>query len=226
MPNTISLSTTVNTDGTATIVDGTTFTDPVRVDTGVFVKVFKVDYLSEQTELDVTTDTEDPETVSEFTFNIEDEGDGWYQAYYASIPNYNPATPYVQYDAVKDASGSNVYVAVQASTGQVLSNPTYWTLEPDPATLVENIDTAEESLNIDAVLYNTLIKSGVNTVLGDAALAAAAEEPGIEPNEVSEADLHFAFVDHQIEAANIAALRQQFAAAERYIRRLDDFLEA
>lgn len=225
MANTVSLTTTVNTDDTATITDATTFTNPVRLDCAVFANVYKVSSLSVQTELDVDSNNSEPETDSTWTFDI--TTDGYYQMYYVAIPDFDNSATYAQYDAVY--SVGVVYRSLQAgNTIEDLTNTTWWEVISDPASLAANEGAANESVNIDSAVYNDIIFNQVNELDGDKALAAAAECSGCGGgcDDCSEADKEYEFVHGQRAAAEIAELRQQFIAAEIYIRRLDEFLEA
>jgi hypothetical protein len=223
MANTISLSTIVNTDDTATISDGTTFTSPTRSGCAVFVKVYKVSNLSVQTSLAVTSNDDDPETDSSWSFDLAQ--DGYYQAYYSAIPNYTAST-YAIYDAVY----SNGVVYRSKQSGNVttdLTNTTWWEVISDPASLAANEGGVIESANIDSSVYNDIIFNKVNELDGDKAIAAAAECNGCggKCSSCSEADEEYDFVHGQRAAAEIAEIRQQFIAAEIYIRRLDEFLD-
>jgi hypothetical protein len=219
---TVSLSTTVNTDDTATITDETTFTSPARSGVGVFVNVYKVSALSVQTAITVTSDDSDPETNSTWTFPIEE--DGWYQAYYVAIPDYSGGTTYAQYAAVFDPSTDGVYRSKTAGNiGQALANTTYWEAISDPASLAANLDTATESENIDSLIYNKIILNQVTEYRGDKAIESA-QEGSSAVDEPIESTWYFSIADFNMEAALVAEMRQQFAAAERYTRRLDELV--
>src|SRR5690242_6543006 len=110
MANTISLSIDISVEDVGTLNDDTTFTSPVRASTNVFVQGFKVSSSSSQTAIVVTGNDEDPETDTSWDFDV--ATDGWYQFYYAAIPDYAGGTTYSQYDAVYDPSTSEVYVSV------------------------------------------------------------------------------------------------------------------
>ncbi|HEY0749688.1 MAG TPA: hypothetical protein VGD26_00955 [Chitinophagaceae bacterium] len=224
MANTVSLTTTVNTDDTATITDATTFSSPLRTAVGVFFQIYKVNYLSVKTEITATPNDADPELVASWTFPIAD--DGWYLGYYVSIPDYAGGTTYAQYDAVFDPATNNVYRSKQAgNVGQSLSNATWWEPITSPAQLAANQDTATESANIDSLLYNDIILNQVTEYRGDKAIESA-QEGASATEEPTEASWHFAIADFHMEAALTAEIRQQYAAAERYIRRMDELVQA
>ena len=223
MANTVALITTVNSDDTATISDTTTFSSPVRSGVGVFLQIYKVNYLSEKTELDVDADSDDPEDVAAWTFDIDE--DGWYLAYYVSIPDYAGGTTYAQYDGAFDPTTSLVYRSKQAGNiGQSLSNTTYWEAITSPAELAANQDTATESANIDSLIYNDIILNKVTAYRGDKAVEAA-QEGASATDEPIESSWYFSIADFNMEAALTAEIRQQYSAAERYIRRMDELVQ-
>lgn len=216
----VSLSITVNTDDTATLVDGTTFTSPARSGVGVFVKVYKVNASSVRTAVIATGDTSDPETDASWDFPI--ASDGWYQIDYVAIPDYNVGTTYAQYDAVFDPSTNLVYKSVGGGNiGQSLASTIHWTLVTDPTTLAAFEDTATESANIDSLVYNSIILNHVTEYRGDKALEAA-QEGASALEEPTDSSWYFSIADFNFEAARIAEVRQQYAAAERYVRRMDE----
>lgn len=222
MANTVLLTTTVNTNNTSTITDGTTFSSPARSGVGVFVQVYKVNNLSVKTELDVDPDSSDPEDVATWTFDIDD--DGWYLAYYVSIADYSAGTTYAQYDAAFDPTTSFVYRSKQAGNiGQSLVNTTYWELISSPAELAANQDTATESANIDSLIYNDIILNKLTAYRGDKAIEAA-QEGASAVDEPTESSWSFSIADFNMEAALTAEIRQQYAAAEGYIRRMDELV--
>lgn len=222
MANTVSLTTTVNTNNTAKITDSTTFTSPLRAAVGVFLKIHKVNYLSVKTALTATPDNSDPDSTASWTFPINE--DGWYIAYYVSIPDYSNTTTYALYDAVFDSVSNSVYRSKQAgNVGQAISNTTFWELISDPATLAENKDTATASLNIDSLIYNDIILNKVTAYRGDKAVEAA-QEGASATDEPIESTWHFSIADVNMEAALTAEVRQQYAAAERYVRRMDELV--
>ncbi len=222
MSNITSLTTTVSSDDTATITDATTFSSPLRSTVGVFLKVYKVDESAVKTAITATGNTSDADTVANWTFDI--DSDGWYLAYYVSIPDYSGGTTYSQYQAVFDSSTDGVYRSkVNSNVGQSLSNTTYWEAITDPATLAANEDTATESTNIDSLIYNDIILNQLSEFRGDKAIEFAQEGASVI-EEPSESSWLFAIADVQYEAALIAELRQQYAAAERYVRRADELV--
>ena len=222
MANTVSLTPTVNTDNTATITDTTTFTSPLRTAVGVFFKIYKVDYLSVRTAVTATGDTTDPETVTKWTFPI--AKDGWYQAHYVSIPDYAAGTTYAIYQAAYDPATDLVYRSKSnGNLGNALSNTTFWELISDATTLALNKDTATASTNIDSLVFNDIILNKVTAYRGDKAIEAA-KEGASAVDEPTESSWVFSIADFNMEAALTAEIRQQFASAERYVRRMDELV--
>lgn len=219
---TVSLITTVNTNDTATITDGTVFTSPTRSSVGVFLTVFKVSALSVQTSITATSNNSDPETDTTWTFPI--NNDGWYQAYYAAIADYGIGTNYNQYQASFDPATNNVYRSkVDSNVGQSLSNTDYWELISNPSSLAANKDTSTESTNIDSLVFNDIILNKVTNFRGDKAIDAA-QEGASAVDEPIESTWFFSIADFNMEAALTAEIRQQFAAGERYTRRMDELV--
>jgi hypothetical protein len=221
MANTISLTTSVGTDDTATIVDETTYTDPARGDVGVYLQIYKVSAAGVETELAVESDADDVVTDSQWTFDIAQ--DGHYRAYYVAIPEFI-AGVYAEYDAVRDGGTNIVYRALQAVSGQTLDNTAYWEEIDEPALLAANLDTDEESANIDSFVYNDIILNQVTSLYGDKVLAEA-RECNCDCAECDDAQKMAKFVRVQREAALIAEIRQQYTDAEKCVRRLDELLE-
>lgn len=222
MANTVSLTTTVNTDDTATITDATTFTSPLRTAVGVFLNVYKVNHLSVKTALTATPDDADPEVTASWDFDIDE--DGWYLAYYVSIPDYAGGTTYALYDAAFDPTTGLVYRSKQAGNiGQSLANTTYWEPITDPASLAANQDTATESANIDSLIYNDIILNKLTAYRGDQCILVA-QEGASAVDEPTESQWYFSIADFNMEAALTAEVRQQYAAAERYCRRMDELV--
>jgi hypothetical protein len=104
----------------------------------------------------LTTDNSLPNTVTSWSTTY--DSDGWFKFYFAAIQAWNSGTTYAQYDAVY-RSGS-VYVSTQAGNlNHDPSNPTYWTLVSDPATLANNKGETNESLNIDSTVYQRVFSA-------------------------------------------------------------------
>lgn len=222
MANTVNLRVTVNTNDTATITDLTDYANPARSGVGVFLKVYKVSYLSVKDARDLEPDSDDASLVTEWRFDL--PKDGWHLIEYVAVPDYSSGTTYDQYDAVYDGNTNKVYRSKQpGNIGQSLVDTSYWEEIAEPATLAENKDTVTESANIDSLLYNKIILNKVTNYRGDKAIETA-QEGASAVDEPTESWWHFSIADAQMEAALVAEIRQQFAAAERYVRRMDELV--
>jgi hypothetical protein len=111
----------------------------------------------------VEVDTYDPETASNYIFDI--EKDGWYRVYYAVVPVYDNATSYNQYDVVY-LSGV-VYRALVTTVGNTPPNNSYWEVITDPAGLVGNVDSVTESGNLPYTIQQDIIYPFAKTCYGD-----------------------------------------------------------
>ncbi len=161
MSYTISLSVAAADDrSTATLLDSTTYggSNPARSAVRVYAGAEKMKY--DNTVDDTVTmvsDTGNPATVTSWQFSY-DAGDGWWNLPFVIIKDaYNSGTTYALYDAVYDGS-NNVYRSKQAgNVGNALANTTYWELITDPSSLAENEGEANESANIESLLYQRVL---------------------------------------------------------------------
>lgn len=150
MPLTISLSAAIaSTRDSWVLTDGTVFTSPARSAYYIYVNTYKVDYQNNLTQLTVSNTT--PNTSA--TWTIPYTIDGTYRVYYAAFQAYNASTTYARYAAVY-RNGSVFRSLQNGNVGQDTANTTWWELISDPATLANNKGEANESLNIDTLVYN------------------------------------------------------------------------
>ena len=150
---TIALSAAIASDrSTVTTTDDTVY--GTRSNYYVYFNAYKMAYDNSATQL--TTDNSLPNTVTSWSTTY--DSDGWFKSYFAAFQAWSSGTTYAQYDAVY-RSGS-VYVSTQAGNlNHDPSNPTYWTLVSDPATLANNKGETNESLNIDSVVYQRVFSA-------------------------------------------------------------------
>lgn len=151
---TIDLSAAIaSTRDTWTLTDNSTFT-PSRSSFYVYVNGYKVNYANALTDLLVSNATPNTSTSWSITYSV----DGAYRVYYVALEGYSGVTPYAQYDAVYD--GGVVYRSLQDSnTGNDVADTSWWEVIPDPATLAANKGEANESLNIDTLVYNRVFSA-------------------------------------------------------------------
>jgi hypothetical protein len=224
MAITINLSNvTVDLDAeTGTLVDGTTFTSPVRSGFGVFVKVYKVDYNGGRVYLTTTPNSSDPEAVTQWTWAW--DTDGWHQIFYVAVPDW-AATTYAKYDAVFDDSANIVYRSkVNSNTVTVvgdLANTTNWEVISDPTSLCLNVGTASASANLNTL---TSITTG-NVILYPETLDNFEEQTGLAFLEQtssykrSEDVRLYELLGLACDGMEIANTQQEYALGELYARR-------
>ncbi len=221
MANTISLSIDISITDEGVLNDETVFLAPARANVGVFVKAFKVSYTAAQTEIPIAGNNSDPETDDAWLFDI--ATDGWYQFYYISIPDYDVGITYAEHDAVFDPATGNVYRSISdLNVGNSLVNTLWFELIDDPASLVENIDTATESENTDGAVYQRILTPKVDRLYGDVAVVVARE--CCSDCETEENVDRFELVFALREGALISEERMEYADGEKMIRRLDEFV--
>lgn len=162
----VSLSIAISTDRESMVItDNTVYGtggNPARNVLKLYFQGFKVDIDNVGT--DLTIDSYDPATVTEWTSNY--SIDGFYKFYYAAIPAYSALTTYAQYDAVYN--GSTVYRSlVGSNTGHDTSNTSYWEVISSPATLANNKGESNESLNINTLVYLRVLSADSQYAYGN-----------------------------------------------------------
>lgn len=149
--------------GTMVVVDGTTYTSPVRTALAVYMKIYKVDYSAARTYVTTTGNNTDPASASLNQWSASYTADGWYKLAYVAIPFYAGGTTYAKYDAAYDSTNKLVYRSKSAGNiGNALTNTTFWELITDPAALAFNIGSTSESVNLTTItsqaVYNIVLK--------------------------------------------------------------------
>ena len=221
MANTVSLSIDISLEDVGVLNDDTTFTLPQRVDAGVFVKAFKVNYASVQTEIPIEGNTAGPETDTFWTFDI--STDGWYQFYYVSAPEWEDTVTYALNDIVFDEASGNVYKSLVGSNiNHIVTDIVYWVVVPDPAEQAALSGLPGEPLNADIAIYQRILTPKVDRLYGDVAVIVAREccSDCEQEENVDQFEIVFALR----EGALISEERLEYADGERMVRRLDEFL--
>lgn len=175
MANTILLPQTVNAAHTVvTITDNTTYTDPSRALSGIYLSVSKVDFRGSEVVQTLTPNSADPGVVSSWTLAY--SLDGHYRIRYIAVPDYNAGTTYAKYEVAFDNSNLLAYVsAVDSNTGQSLLDTDYWTPVLDPTILVDYVGASNEPVNADAYVTNLILSELTADYRDSAALSAALE---------------------------------------------------
>lgn len=147
---------TADLNRTAVAEDGSTSTwsddtvygtpNPDRNEVAVYLTAYKVDEDLVETALEVTTF--DPETAT--TFTTTNGVDGYHKYYFVIVPRWDVAVEYSQYDLVWSESEAAFYEYTNATptTGNLVTDSTYFTVIADPTTKIADINTAEESGNL------------------------------------------------------------------------------
>lgn len=141
--------TSVSQDGSqSTLTDSTVYggANPARNQVAVYLTAFKVD--EDLVETALTIAAFDPELAT--TFTVTNTIDGRYRFKFVIINNWDVATTYDQYDLVWDTTQNAFYEYINAtpSSGNAVTNPTYWTTVADPTTKIANVGTAQEADNL------------------------------------------------------------------------------
>lgn len=202
-------------DASAVTVENTTvYTSPTRSDYAAYIKFYKVHRTGELTEMEQTS--YDPETDDSYTAVLDQ--DGWVQAWFVNIPDYNNLTAYIQYDAVY--YNGAVYRALQSSTGNLPSDTDYWEVIESPTSLIDNDGETNESVNIYFLVYDFVASAYSRVYAGTAASTAAVETK--HNAKRSEDVLSYEFFYTMLDGLVAAGDRQRYAEAERIARKIQD----
>lgn len=139
------------------LLDSSSYTTPARSAVGVFASGYKMNSNNTvASTLTLTGDTSDPETDSEWTFNI--PADGWFRFLFVIIPDFDSSASYDIYDAVFDPSTNSVYRSKQNNnTTDSLADTAWWEEITDPSSLASNEGEDNESTNIESAVYEVVL---------------------------------------------------------------------
>ena len=230
MSNTTSISVdTVASDlSEFTIVDGTTFTDPLRADCGVFLTVQKMSADATVAEtLTITSDTDDPNDAAEWTVPYT-EGDGYYRACYVSAPDYDGADTYEIYDLVFEPGTGKAWRSKQnANTGNALAAGSWW--EEITGTNIGLISLNEgesnESANIDSTTFEFIMTAYAEQSYATQ-IATASEQyltSTIIPDDVLDT---YVLLQVLLNGAYVASDRANYPQGERILDRFTSITES
>lgn len=206
------------------LVDETTYSSPARSATGLFVKGQKMNSdATVDSTLTVSGDDSDAETDSEFTFDI--PKDGWFRFLIVSVPDFDNSATYNIYDAVFNPTDNKVYRSKQnTNTEDDLTNTTWWEEITDPATLASNEGEANESTNIDSLIYEPLLLP--NGEYSFANVIAEASEEYLTSQNIPDDDLEsYSLLAVLVDGAYVHGDRTEMSQAERISRRLESIIE-
>lgn len=211
-----------------TIVDGTTFTDPLRADCGVFLTVQKMNADATVAEtLTITSDTDDPNDAAEWTVPYT-EGDGYYRACYVSVPDYDGGDTYELYDLVFEPATGKAWRSKQnGNTGQALAEGSNWEeITGDDIGLISlNEGEANESANIDSTTFEFILSAYAEKSYGTQ-IALASEQyltSTIIPDDVLNT---YSLMSLLLNGSYVASDRANYPQGERILDRLTSITES
>lgn len=214
-PFTVNLTTSI-----ATVVDASTGYG-TRSNYGVFTLAQKLDFLGATTSYPTTGNNANPATDTQWTFNY--LTDGWYQIWFVAAPAYAVGTTYAQYDAVYDPITKGLYTSI--SNGNIghtpSSSPTFWTLQPSVANIINNIGTSQQSNNLvasgAATKVNTILYAQTTYNYGNIASNAALEPCTDCKRRWDVTQLQYLRII--LDGLQIASQRQDYSNGEKMCRR-------
>ena len=206
------------------LTDQTTYGTPARADVGVFVSLQKINADSSvDGALTIIGDDGDADTDSVFTFDI--TKDGWHRFSIVALPDYAGGTTYAIYDAVFDPSSGKGYRSKQnGNTGNALGSATWWEEIASPGLLALNNGEANESANIDSLVYEVIIPIRSQQAYAER-IASTSEEYLTSlriPNELLASEDLFASL---VNSMAVRSDRGEYSRGERIARRLDSIIE-
>jgi hypothetical protein len=212
-PFAVNLVTNIGTVTDATTGYGT------RANYGVFVKLFRLDYLGNKTSIITTGNNSNPLTDASWAWTY--VTDGWHQAWYIAPPVWT-SVAFNQYDAVYYSPTSSVYQANAATVGgDVPGTSPKWILQSDPTSLINLFGTAQAPANINTntgyAKVNTILFAIITYNYGNLA-ANSALEPCADCKrtwDVTQLQVMRGMLDGLV----IASQRQDYSNGEKICRR-------
>lgn len=154
--------------------DNSTYSTPARNQVALDLTAFKVD--ENQVESALSVVTFDPKTVTEFTTT--NTIDGYYRYYFIILNDWLIDTQYTRYDIVWSPAQALFYeyINVTPSTGNLVTNPTYWNPIISPSLKLRNINTVIEPGNIQAYQIIDKVVSFQTSICFSKAVALQSKE--------------------------------------------------
>lgn len=210
---------------TAILKDNTTYGSPARTSTALYAKGQKMNADSTvASTLTVVGNNTSPVSAGLTQFNVTLTVDGWYRFLITSIPVWSAGT-YALYAALY-YNGVVYRSKVASNTTTVAADllvTANWEVISDPATLASNEGEANESTNIDSLIYEVILAP--NAEYGYA-------------NEISEVSEECCSVDCSLENLQklirlatiidgmyVRSDRSEMASGERLARRAEAIIE-
>jgi hypothetical protein len=161
--------------GTTSVwVDQSVYTSPARNQVALDLTAFKVD--ENQVESALSVVTFDPKTVT--TFTTTNTTDGWYKYYFIILDDWLIGTTYNKYDLVWSTAQSKFYEYTNAtpSSGNAVTNLTYWSPVTSPSLKLKNIGTTSAPGNIRGYQIISKVVSFLTSICFLKAVAAKSKE--------------------------------------------------
>jgi hypothetical protein len=120
--------------------------NPLRNAVALYLTAYKID--EDQVETALTVSSFDPETVT--TFTTANTVDGWYRYYFVIVNYWAIGTIFNKYDLTYDPTANVFYQYIKdtSSSGNSLTNSTYFTPISDPSSVLKNLNTSTQTNNI------------------------------------------------------------------------------
>lgn len=220
-------------DGLAVSADGTTTTifdlyeygapNPDRADLAVYLTAYKVDTDLEETA--VVIEAFDTLTVDEFLMT--NGVDGRYKFKYVQIELWDVATEYEEFDLVYDEGEEAFYEYINAtpSTGNVVTNATYWTEVTDPTSKIDNVGEAEESGNLRYQVLEFILDYATAKCYGNVSVIVAKELCEAECNCSSKLCRSRNRLRTLLSVMRLSNTRQQYLQGERAAREAEKYCD-
>lgn len=148
--------------------------NPDRNEVALYLTAYKVD--KDLVETVLTISSFDPEIVT--TFTTTNGIDGYHKYYFVIVDNWLVGTEYSRYDLVWSPTENKFYEYINAtpSTGNLVTNATYFSEVTDPTTKIANVGTALESGNLIYQVIEKVVSFATSICYTKAASKHAKEE--------------------------------------------------
>lgn len=206
------------------LLDSSVYTSPARSAVGVFASGYKMNSNNTvASTLTLTGDTSDPETDSEWTFNI--PADGWFRFLFVIIPDFDTSDTYEIYDAVFNPTDNKVYRSKQnANTTDSLADTAWWEEITDPATLASNEGEDNESTNIESTVYEVVLTPDAEYLYGN--IIADASETCCSVDCSLESLFTYIRLGAILDGAYVAGDRGNYPSGEIKMRKFESLAES
>lgn len=209
---------------TGVLLDSSVYTSPARSAVGVFASGYKMNSNNTvASTLTLTGDTSDPETDSEWTFNI--PVDGWFRFLFVIVPDFDTSDTYEIYDAVFDPSTNSVYRSKQNNnTTDSLADTAWWEEITDPSSLASNEGEANESTNIESTVYEVVLTPNAEYLYGN--IIADASETCCSVDCSLESLFTYIRLGAILDGAYVAGDRGNYPSGEIKMRKFESLAES